>query len=198
MTDPTEELRLRFHAKAELRKRILSVRRALPKDAVQARSNALCERLTTLPEFSSPPRCVAGYIAMRGEADPAAAMRRLSADGVRLCLPRVEEDGEISLRYWSHDEALEASPLGFQQPVADAERVAPPELSLLIMPAVAVDERGHRIGLGKAFYDNLVRDYPGAVRVALVFDFQLVVEVPDTPGDERVHVIVTDRRILRQ
>jgi 5-formyltetrahydrofolate cyclo-ligase len=86
--------------------------------------------------------------------------------------------------------------MGFLQPPAGSPRVPELDVGIVLVPALAVDERGHRIGWGKGFYDRLLPLVPDAVRIALVFDFQLVAEVPDTPGDERVDYVVTDSRVI--
>jgi 5-formyltetrahydrofolate cyclo-ligase len=67
-----------------------------------------------------------------------------------------------------------------------------------VVPALAVDPRGHRVGYGAGFYDRtLPRFVPPAVSIAVAFDFQLAVEVPTTEGDVAVSWIVTDARELR-
>ena len=69
---------------------------------------------------------------------------------------------------------------------------------MIVVPALAVDPRGHRIGYGAGYYDRtLPRFAPPAVRRAVAFDFQLVAEVPSTEGDVAVDWIVTDARALR-
>jgi 5-formyltetrahydrofolate cyclo-ligase len=65
------------------------------------------------------------------------------------------------------------------------------------VPALAVDARGFRIGYGRGFYDRLLPTLPNALTVAIVYDFQLVAEVPEEPFDVPVHVVATDARVLR-
>jgi 5-formyltetrahydrofolate cyclo-ligase len=84
----------------------------------------------------------------------------------------------------------------FRQPAASAPPIADASIDLVLVPALAVDERGHRIGYGKGFYDRLLPRL-AALRVALVFDFERIVEVPVRAGDVPVDVIVTDERVIR-
>jgi len=142
-------------------------------------------------------RVIAGYLAMRGEADPAALLDAARDAGHTVALPRVDWAAEtMELRAVGREGELEESGMGFMQPAAGAPRVADDEVDLVLIPALAADERGYRIGWGKGFYDRLLPSLSRAVRVALIFDFQLVAEVPDTPGDERVDYIVTDDRVV--
>jgi 5-formyltetrahydrofolate cyclo-ligase len=85
----------------------------------------------------------------------------------------------------------------FLQPPEHAPSVADGDVDLVIVPALAADERGHRIGYGKGFYDRLLPRLSGATRLCVIFDFELVAEVPNRPGDEMVDLIVTDARIAR-
>ena len=82
-------------------------------------------------------------------------------------------------------------------PRADAKRLDAASADVVLVPAVALDERGYRIGHGKGYYDALLPELPNARRIGMIFDFQLIAEVPITPGDVPVHVIVTDRRTIR-
>ena len=67
----------------------------------------------------------------------------------------------------------------------------------MVVPCLAIDPRGQRVGYGKGFYDRLLPTLPNAFRVAIAFDFQLVAEVPDAEGDVPVQAVVSDKRILR-
>lgn len=192
--DPIVEARLRHAAKDRIRKSMRGIRRAIPAEARAKRSSAIADRVRGLPAWEQA-RVVAGYVAMRGEVDPAVLVREARAEGREVALPRVDLGAETIALHRAGD-ALEESGMGFLQPPADSPRVQEFEVDLVLVPALAADERGHRIGWGKGFYDRLLPLMPRAVRVALVFDFQLVAEVPDTQGDERVDWVVTDARAI--
>lgn len=194
--DDAMELELRHRAKRELRKRMRSVRTAVPAQARQARSSRIADRVRHLEAWSAA-RMVAGYVAMRGEADPAALLEEARAAGRAVVLPRVDWESEtMHMHRVDTTTDLEESGMGFLQPRAEAPRVDAGEIELVLVPALAADDRGYRIGWGKGFYDRLLPLMRRASRVCLVFDFQLVAEVPNTPGDERVDHLVTDERTL--
>jgi 5-formyltetrahydrofolate cyclo-ligase len=189
------EQRLRMQAKAELRTRIRGLRRVMPEAACAARSQAICERLVALPAFERA-RAVIGYAAFRKEADPGAALRVAASAGKRVGLPRVADDGSLSLHAYAEGDALEPSGYGILEPLASARAIADAEVELIIVPALVVDARGHRIGYGEGFYDRLLPRLPGAFKVVIAYDFQLLAETPDTHRDVPVDCVVTDTRVL--
>ena len=92
--------------------------------------------------------------------------------------------------------ALEERGYGFAEPPENAAEIANEGLSVIV-PALAVDETGQRIGYGKGFYDRLLaRIAPPANSLAVAYDFQIVAEVPATEHDRRVDVVMTDARTV--
>jgi 5-formyltetrahydrofolate cyclo-ligase len=173
------------------------VRRAVPKDARARRSAAIAAHVTAMPEWSQA-RCVAAYVAMRGEVDPKPIVTAAHAGGKTVALPRIDWGEEaMTFHVFVTGDALEESGMGFDQPPASSPSVELADMELVIVPAVAVDERGYRIGWGRGFYDRMLPVLPNATSIALVFDFQLLMEVPDTAGDVPVDVVASDRGILR-
>jgi 5-formyltetrahydrofolate cyclo-ligase len=191
--DERDEQELRFRAKAELRGRLRAIRKAVPAEARAKRSAAICERIAAMDAYKSA-TSVLGYVAMRSEADPKALLERAIADGKRVALPRMEEEA-MGVRFASLD-ALEESGYGFMQPRAIDPIAEPLAIDLVLVPALAVDANGFRLGWGKGHYDRLLPSLARAHRVAMVFDFQLLAELPVTEGDVPVNTIVTDARVL--
>jgi len=190
------ERALRTQAKQQIRQRMRSVRRVLPQEACERRSAALCERVLQLPELARA-GVVVGYFASRKEADPGALLSALHSEGKRIGLPRVLNDGGLSLLRYAPGDALEPNAFDILEPPAAAEPIAPGAVDLILVPALAVDERGQRIGYGAGYYDRLLPRMPRAFKVAIVYDFQLLAELPDTEGDVPVACVVTDARTLR-
>jgi 5-formyltetrahydrofolate cyclo-ligase len=103
----------------------------------------------------------------------------------------------MSFRFVSDLDAMIEHSLGFREPPASAPLAEPGELDVVLVPALAVDPRGHRIGYGAGHYDRAIPRFAAPERcVAVAFDFQLVAEIPDTAGDVPVGAVVTDRRTL--
>lgn len=190
---------LRPRAKALLRKRMKQLRGSLPAEARRLRSGALTARVLALPEWRDA-RAVALYASMPDEFDTAALREDALERGLDVALPVVEEGRVLSFRWLVQDGQTfptETSAFGIEEPAADAPPADLDRLDVVIVPALAMDPRGHRLGFGRALYDNTLALLPRALRVATVFDFQMIAEVPDEPHDQRVHVVVTDQATYR-
>ena len=188
-----DEAFVRRRVKEELRRRLKGVRAAIPASARAERAERACNACETLSELTSA-KSIAGYAPIRGELDPTAFLDRARARGALIALPVVDlESNAIILR--EHAGELAPGAFGISEPPADAPKVE--TVDVVLVPALAVDPRGHRIGWGKGFYDQLLPTLGTALRVALIYDFQLVSEVPEEPGDERVDLVITDARVLR-
>lgn len=188
---------LRLAMKREIRDRRRRTRKALPKEARWARSRAICERVTGLPEWERA-KTVLAFVSMVKEVQTRPAIEHAWANGKRVAVPRMNADFDgLELRELRADTQLEESGMMFLQPPDDAPTVADADIDLVLVPALAVDDRGHRVGYGKGFYDGLLPRLKGASRVAVVFDFERIAEVPERAEDERVDVVVTDARVDR-
>jgi 5-formyltetrahydrofolate cyclo-ligase len=191
---------LRFRAKRELRKRMRSVRATIPPAAIAQRSRSIIDRLVTLDAWPSA-KTVALFMSLPDEVQLAELIRIAREEHKRVALPVVIE-GATALTFRAPfdgavDHAMVTSPFGIQEPAEDAPTVAPEEIDLVIVPALAIDPRGHRIGYGAGFYDHTLTLMTRALRVAVAFDFQLIAEVPIRADDVPVTWIVTDARVMR-
>lgn len=190
-----EEL-LRAKVKDEIRFRMRQVRKALPASARAARSARIHETLFALPEWVSA-KTVLLFASMRTEVDTGPLERRARLEGKRVACPRMTEGAaDLDPRLWEDGVAPYEQGRLAPEPPPDAPPCPLAEIDLVLVPALALDPRGARIGYGRGLYDRLLTRMPRARRVAVAFDFQIIAEVPETAGDERVHLIVTDRGAL--
>ncbi|MFW5925665.1 MAG: 5-formyltetrahydrofolate cyclo-ligase [Myxococcota bacterium] len=187
---------IRHRVKQELRRRMKNLRAALPREARAARSRAAAERVVALEAFQRA-GTVLSFVSVRAEIDPAEVVHAAREAGKRVALPRVDFDRmELLLHAWQAGDSLEVGGYGIPEPAPSAPEVDAGEVDLVLVPALAVDGEGYRIGYGQGFYDRLLPRLPNALRCALAYDFQLLSEVPRTEGDEPVHVIATDSRVM--
>jgi len=125
----------------------------------------------------------------------------LRAQQVRLAFPRVNagegENGTIEMKRdpLSVGETFRAEKLGIEEPPAHLPRVKPEDIALVIVPGVAFDPTGNRIGMGKGHYDRYLATIPAdAVRVALALEAQIVEAVPTESWDQPVDWVFTESR----
>lgn len=140
-----------------------------------------------------PPGIASGYLPVRSELDPLPAMAALAGLGWRLALPVVAGPGlPLAFHAWAPGEATVPAGFGLEVPAVDAEVVP----DLLLVPMLAFDARGHRLGYGGGFYDRTIaalRARNGAVRaIGIAFAAQEVPLLPDSETDMRLDAIVTE------
>ena len=134
---------------------------------------------------------VAGYVAINEEIDPAPLMKRLAAAGAELCLPRVEESGEMTWRLWSEGEPLVRRRFGLLEPSEDAPLASP---TLILTPLLAFDDKGNRLGYGQGYYDRAIAKLRSDGRVflcALAYSAQRIEDVPSEQHDQPLDWAVT-------
>ena len=140
--------------------------------------------------------CLALYSPVHNEVDTTAVAEEALSAGKRLVYPRVShkdlefvEIGALGL--------LEAGCFDVPEP-RDGPVVSPQEVDVLVVPGVAFDLSGHRLGYGQGFYDRfLARCSEGVLRVGFSYDFQVVDALPVLPHDQRLSMLITEKRILR-
>jgi 5-formyltetrahydrofolate cyclo-ligase len=193
---PEELAAYREAAKEALRQRVAALRRALPAQGRAERAQVACERVLELDAFLGA-RVVLVYAALRFELDPALAVARAQQLGKLIALPRVVPDSaELSLHRYQPGDVLIESGYGVREPEPGTQEVAPEDVDLVLVPGLAFDDRGYRLGYGKGFYDRLLPRLPRAARVGLAFDLSLLPEVPHAQHDVPVHAVITEKRVL--
>jgi 5-formyltetrahydrofolate cyclo-ligase len=183
-------------AKAALRRAVLARRDAAPAAARRAWSRAIAGRLAALPALSGA-HLVLGYCSFGSEPETGAVLEAVLARGQALALPRVNRTARrLELRLVA-DPAGQLVPgtWGIREPdPARCPEVAPAAVDFVLVPGVAFDARGGRLGYGGGYYDRLLPALPGrTARVAAAFELQMVPAVPMETGDRRVDLVVTER-----
>ena len=196
--DSEAEVVLRRRAKAALRQRARALRNTIPRSAIGERSRRLVSLVEGLPEVAQAASVALFFpIEGRNEVDLTSLDASLRGRGARVAYPAIDEETRVmTFRFVADLEAMEERGFGFREPPPGAPEAT--SLDVILVPALQIDARGHRIGYGAGYYDRtLPRFAPPAVAIGVAFDFQLILEVPITEGDVAVSMVVTDQRILR-
>ena len=163
--------------------------------ALAAQADILAEALADI--VPARPRIVAGYVAAGGEIDVLPLMRALAGRlDAAMALPVVNApDTPLDFRAWRPDVTLTIGAFGIPMP-ATGPTVMP---DLLLMPLVAVDRGGHRLGQGGGFYDRTIARAAGPppVTVGVAFAEQVVDAVPRGMFDRPLDLVLTDRGLMR-
>lgn len=190
--DPAAERTQR--TKVELRRRLRLARRALSEGYRREAEARACQRLHELARARHA-RVVAVYAAHRSEADPRRFAERWLASGGVVVWPRVVDgaSGALVFHQLPGPAALRLGYRGIEEPPASAPEVSPTALDLVVVPGLAFDRLGHRLGQGGGFYDRLLAS-PAlrATTVGLAFGCQILAQVPCEAHDQRVAYVVTE------
>jgi 5-formyltetrahydrofolate cyclo-ligase len=193
---------LKRRAKQQIRQRMRAVRSAIPEAALEIRSAKIRDRLAALPEVASA-RSIALFWPMpdRGEVNLCELDRELRRKGLRLYYPFMSRPYSSIGGFALVDDpaALAECGRGFLEPSGDAPVAARGDIDVVVVPALAVSEKGHRLGYGAGFYDRVLPEFcPPARSVVVAYAFELLAELPDTPGDVACDVVLTDEHVVDQ
>lgn len=171
-------------------------RAAISREAAAHAARVAAGHLLDLPELDG--MTVAGvYASLDDELGTREAADGLRARGIEVAYPRIAP-GEHVLRFHlvHGPDELELGPFGIPQPALHAEAVDLARISMLLVPGLAFDDRGGRVGWGKGYYDaTLVQSRPLCIGYA--YAFQLVPEVPRRSHDVSMDLVVTDAGVIR-
>ena len=175
--------------KKALRKRIAEQKRAMTPEQIEAASQRLAERLFQTDAYQNA-LSIYGYLSYNQEIRTLPILRRAMIDGKRVAVPKVYGD---EMRFiWMDDLSLVAPGYyDIPEPIADGP-VADDELALMLMPGLAFDPEGHRVGYGGGFYDRYLAAHPDHKLVALCYGFQLVDHLDCEAHDIPVHRVIPD------
>jgi len=136
---------------------------------------------------------VAGYHPIRDEADPRALTSVLSAMGHPLALPVVAvAQSALVFRSWRTGDPLTPNSWGIAEPLASAPDVVP---AIILVPLLAFDSTGHRLGYGGGYYDRTIDALPGVRTIGIAYAGQEVSAVPREPHDHALDMIVTENGV---
>lgn len=157
--------------KKQLRKQIREQKRAMTEEQIVSASQKLGELFAATEQYQNA-KTIYGYLPYNQEVRTIPMLERAMSEGKRVAVPKVYGD-EMRFIYITDMSGLEKSDMGIPEPVAD-EPVADDPNALVLMPGVAFDKEGHRIGYGGGFYDKFLAREPDHPTVALCYGFQVL------------------------
>ncbi len=182
--------------KQRIRQAFRRLRDSMGEEARAAGDTALILQLSRMPLYREA-RTVLLYASIGSEAGTWHIIDDCLRRGVRTVLPRVDKEaGKLVLYRIVDRAALRPGQFGIPEPEEDdTSRVSPEALDFALIPALAFDRSGARVGYGKGFYDRLLAECP-AVTAGLCFSEQLAGKIPCEPHDRRVQILVTEKGVI--
>ena len=168
----------------------------MARDVAEEAGRRVAEHLAAAPEYRRCRRLVA-YAATPDELPLATLLALARADGKRTLLPRMLDESAMVLSSVEHVEQLEPGRYGVREPPRDApvESLGPD--ALVLVPGLAFDERGGRLGRGKGVWDRALEARCDAVVFGVGFEFQIIDAVPLETHDQMLDALVTEAGIRR-
>lgn len=176
----------------------LAKRNSLSGAKLEKKSRLITESLLALPEFRQAKR-VMMYFPLKNEAGTSELVKKTLEMGKEVFLPKTDFGKRLIVpTRVSSPEALERTAQGLVEP-KDGQAARASELDLIIVPGVAFDRQGNRIGMGRGFYDLLLRKVSRKVKlVGLCFEENLEESLPVESHDVKMDLIVTDKQVIRR
>ena len=173
--------------KKELRRQIRDQKRAMTEAQIDAASQRLGQLFLGCPQYKAA-KTIYGYLPYNQEVRTVPMLERAMADGKRVAVPKCYGN-EMRFLYMEDLSKVEKGYANIPEPIAD-EPVADDPTALVLMPGLAFDPQGHRIGYGGGFYDKFLAAEPGHPTLALCYDFQMLPHLETEEHDIPVDVVL--------
>lgn len=177
--------------KDKLRKEIKEKRKSLTAAENERLSHAIIEKLVATARYKQA-GTIFLYASMSGEVQLYSLMEKALADGKCVCLPNVIGEHTMEAVELTGLDDLVSGKYGIKTVKAGARVIAPEKIDLIIVPGLAFDKLGHRLGMGGGFYDTFMARTK-ARKIALGFAFQYVDSVPIAENDEPVDEFISEK-----
>ena len=173
--------------KTLLRKQIRDQKRAMTEAQIEEKSRLLGEKFAASEAYQNA-KTIYGYLPYNQEVRTVPMLQQAIRDGKKVAVPRVCGDDMIFF-YMTDFDRVEKSSFGIPEPLGD-EPVADDPTALVLMPGLAFDKEGHRIGYGGGFYDRFLEDEPNHPTVALCYAFQVFPALDTEEHDIPVDLVI--------
>jgi 5-formyltetrahydrofolate cyclo-ligase len=195
--DTMTDVRAQIEAKVRARNAAKHARAAAFARHGSTAAERIAERGLGFSGFG-PHAIVSGFCAIGDELDPLPLLAGLSAAGHKVCLPVMQGKGvRLLFREWKHGDPMKAITWGIREPLPSAPPLEP---DVLLVPLLAFDPRGYRLGYGGGFYDRTLADlraHKAVIAIGVGFDEQRVESVPHVEYDQRLDWVLTPSGPLR-
>jgi 5-formyltetrahydrofolate cyclo-ligase len=181
-------------SKDELRRKSAAARDALPPEDARRLSALIHRRVMEVPEVRSA-ACVFIYISHQNEVDTRALIEDLLRRKKTVAVPLITGEGAMEAHRIAGLDDLSPGQFGILAPREKNPCSTP--FSVVIAPGIAFTARGDRLGRGKGFYDRFLAAQPGSFAIGLGYEVQIVEEIPITPTDHRLDMVITEKRTIR-
>lgn len=175
--------------KAELRRALLKTRQSISLAEWKAKSTSICTHLFSSPLLTTA-KTILAYFSFRQEPDLTNLFTNTHYHwGFPRCVGQ-----SLTWHIWTPNDSVITGAYGINEPAPNAPTVAPEEVDLILVPSVACDYQGYRLGYGGGYYDRLLsyQAFSAKPTIGIVFDFAYLQELPIESWDQPLHYVCTE------
>ncbi|MBQ6846003.1 MAG: 5-formyltetrahydrofolate cyclo-ligase [Oscillospiraceae bacterium] len=183
--------------KKEVREKMLSLLSCIDEEVRREQDESIADKVKKMPELCNA-ECIFAYIGTGYEIETREIVANMLDDGKRVCVPLCYGKGEMDAIEIKSLSELSPGRYGIPEPPNNGEKVNPKDISAIIVPGVAFDKKGNRLGRGGGYYDRFMQKTENAVKVALCREINLIDKVPCEEHDQTVDIIATEKRVIRR
>ncbi len=177
------------HQKHQLRRAMKQLRNTIHLTEKEKRSLHICQQLKKRKEFQTK-QTIAGYMPVHSEVDISPFLQSMKEEGHRIALPRVSQDLFEYYKVTDWD-ALEKGTFEILEPPDSAQKIKFTDLSIILVPGLAFDALGNRLGYGKGYYDRVLSQLPRYITtLGVCFEEQMLEHVPHDESDIAVQEVI--------
>ena len=177
--------------KKELRRYIREQKRYFTPQQLGEMSLSIMSSVLTHPRVQEEDTILM-YHSLPDEVDTHSALDKLLAIGKKVLLPKVVSDTEMTIHEYTGKDSLQPSePYGILEPTTPEFSIINCQLSIAIVPGMAFDRQGHRLGRGKGYYDRFLSRIPNIYKIGVCFPFQMLESIPSESTDVVMDEVIT-------
>lgn len=186
-----------MQTKAKIREILLKKRKSLPKKEVEEKSKKILLKLVSLKEYKEA-KTILFYHPIDNEVNPTALIKKeLKNSKKTVALLRIcGKTNRMHIHKITDLKDLKTGKFSIKEPQAHHPVIARRDLDILIIPGIAFDKSGNRIGYGLGYFDKLLKSLK-CTNIALAYDFQIVENVPVEKHDQKVDIVITEKTIIK-
>lgn len=190
------DMELSFNSKADARKHFGALRSSIDEGLRKEKSIEICKRISSLTEFAECDTLLL-YAPIKSEADATYLFDMVRERKIQIAFPISNVSTlELDFRFVESLDELRLGAYSIREPKSDAEVATLTNKSICIVPALAFDKNGNRLGYGKGFYDRFLNSFTG-ISVGITYHELLCSALPTDKNDIPVDIIITDKEGVR-
>ena len=179
--------------KNQIKESLLEKRDSLSKQDIIEKSKKIEEKLFNTEQYKKS-RTIMFFVSFSSEVNTHDMIKK-TLGNKNVVIPKVIQHEIEPSVIIDFDNLVSSGKFGILEPI-EVMKIAYKNIDLVLVPGVAFDKEGHRIGYGFGYYDKFLKKVPKAVKIGLCYDFQVVDKIPKEEHDVPVDYIVTEERII--